>query len=76
MVAVSLSGLRGQARVRLLEEEHPVEAMAMDELASSSLEQAAAPSFPERSFATFLPLPRTSYSSLCASGLTPSAHKL
>ncbi len=31
--------LRGQAGVRLLEDEHPVAALALDELASSSVEQ-------------------------------------
>jgi hypothetical protein len=31
----------GQASVRLLEDEHPMEALALDELASSSIEQVA-----------------------------------
>ena len=39
LVGVAVSGLRGQARVRLLEDEYPVEALALDELASSSVEQ-------------------------------------
>ena len=38
-----------QARMRLLEDDHPVEALAMDELASSSVEQVAACSSPASS---------------------------
>ena len=41
-VVLAVSVLWQQARLRLLEDDHPVEALAMDELASSSVEQVAA----------------------------------
>ncbi len=43
---VTVSTMWRQARLRLLEDEHPLEALTMDELASSSLEQVAACSPP------------------------------